>query len=60
MADGRLKGGDAWRAAMQLKGLLGADLFERRLYGALSEPPMSLLEDTAKGAAAAFVTLYGA
>jgi AcrR family transcriptional regulator len=59
MNDGKLKRSDPWIAAMQWKGLVLLDLFERRLLGAMKATDQQEIEAAAKYAADAFLKLYG-
>ena len=59
MEEGRLRRADPWLAAMQWRGLVEQDLFDRRLLGALREVPAETIERAALAAADAFLTLYG-
>ena len=59
MNEGRLKRSDPWLAVMHWKGLVLLDLFERRLLGAMKAPDPREVEAAAKGAADAFLKLYG-
>ncbi|WP_167737399.1 TetR/AcrR family transcriptional regulator [Sphingomonas parva] len=59
MDDGVLRRADPWVAAMQWKGLVELDLFDRRLLGAISEPDADELRQAAVLAADAFLQLYG-
>ena len=59
MSEGRLKRSDPWTAAMHWKGLVLLDLFERRLLGAMKAPDPREIESAAKGAADAFLKIYG-
>ena len=59
MNEGKLKRADPWLAAMQWKGLVLLDLFERRLLGAMKAPDSKEIEAAAKGAADAFLKIYG-
>ena len=59
MNDSRLKRSDPWTAAMQWKGLVLLDLFERRLLGAMKAPDPQEIEAAAKSAADAFLKIYG-
>lgn len=59
MNDGRLKRSDPWLAAMQWKGLVLLDLFDRRLLGAMRSVDPREVEAAAKSAADAFLKIYG-
>lgn len=59
MNDGRLKRSDPWLAAMQWKGLVVLDLFDRRLLGAMETTDPREIEAAAKSAADAFLKIYG-
>ena len=59
MNEGRLKRSDPWIAALQWKGLVLLDLFERRLLGAMTAPDPQEVEAAAKSAADAFLKIYG-
>lgn len=59
MSEGKLRKSDPWRAAMDWKGLVLADLFERRLLGAITSADPQEVEATAKHAAGAFLKIYG-
>ena len=59
MNEGRLKRADPWLAAMQWKGLVLLDLFERRLLGAVKATDPREIEAAAKSAADAFLKIYG-
>jgi AcrR family transcriptional regulator len=59
MNDGRLSKSDPWIAAMQWKGLVLLDLFERRLLGAMKTIDPQEIEAAAKAAADAFLKIYG-
>ena len=59
MSEGRLKRSDPWIAAMHWKGLVLLDLFERRLLGAMKAMDPQEIEAAAKGAADAFLKIYG-
>jgi len=59
MNDGRLSKSDPWIAAMQWKGLVLLDLFERRLLGAMKTIDPQEIETAAKAAADAFLKIYG-
>jgi AcrR family transcriptional regulator len=57
MDDGRLKRAKPWLMAMQWKGLIEQDLFERALLGA--ELDQKEIEGAAKTGTDAFLTIYG-
>ena len=59
MDQGKLRKADPWIAAMQWKGLVLLDLFERRLLGAMKETDPREIETAAKQAADAFLKIYG-
>jgi len=59
MNDRRLKRSDPWLAAMQWKGLVLLDLFDRRLLGAMKTTDPREIEAAAKSAADAFLKIYG-
>ena len=59
MQEGRLKQADPWLAAMQWKGLVLLDLFERRLLGAMKAADPKEIRSAAEHAADAFLTIYG-
>ena len=59
MNDGRLKRSDPWLAAMQWRGLVLLDLFERRLLGATKTTDPGEIDAAAKSAADAFLKIYG-
>ena len=59
MDEGKLKKSDPWIAAMQWKGLVLLDLFDRRLLGAMKEVDSKEVETAATSAADAFLKLYG-
>jgi len=59
MNDGRLKRADPWIAALHWKGLVVLDLFDRRLLGAMKTPDPREIDSAAKGAADAFLKIYG-
>lgn len=59
MNDGKLRKSDPWIAAMQWKGLVLLDLFERRLLGAMKIIDPQEIEAAAKAAADAFLKIYG-
>ena len=59
MKEGKLRRSDPWVAAMQFKGLVLTDLFERRLLGAMKKVDPKEIEATAKDAANAFLKIYG-
>lgn len=59
MSEGKLRKSDPWRAAMHWKGLVLADLFERRLLGAIAAADPKEVEAAAKDAADAFLKIYG-
>lgn len=59
MNEGRLRRSDPWLAAMQWRGLVLLDLFDRRLLGAMKKPDPREIEAAAKSAADAFLKLYG-
>ena len=60
MDDGQLRQADPWMAAMQWKGMVEADMTDRRLIGALREADPEEVRRYAVAAADAFLTLYGA
>ena len=60
MGEGRLRPSDPWRAAMHWKGLVLADLFERRLLGAIDAVDPKAIEAAARDAADVFLRAYGA
>lgn len=59
MDDGKLRKSDPWIAAMQWKGLVILDLFDRRLLGAMKIIDPQEIEAAAKAAADAFLKIYG-
>ena len=59
MKEGRLKRSDPWLAAMQWKGLVLLDLFERRLLGAMKTVEPREVEAAVKSGVDAFLKLYG-
>ena len=60
MEAGILIRADSWIAAMQWKGMCEWDMFERRLLGAIKEPPADEIRRASIAAADAFLKLYGA
>ena len=58
MGEGKLRKADPWLAAMQWKGLVLLDLFERRVLGAMKEAGAKEIEAAAKSAADAFLRIY--
>lgn len=58
MSEGKLRKADPWIAAMQWKGLVLLDLFERRLLGAMKVTDPGEIEAAAKHAADAFLKIY--
>jgi AcrR family transcriptional regulator len=60
MDDGLLRRADPWLAAMHWKGLVEADLFDRRLLGAVTKPDPREIERYAVAGADAFLQIYGA
>jgi AcrR family transcriptional regulator len=59
MAEGKLKKSDPWLAAMQWKGLVRLDLFDRRLLGAMKAADPKQIEKAARQAADAFLRIHG-
>lgn len=59
MNEGKLRKAEPWRAAMHWKGLVLADLFERRLLGAIDNADPKEIEAAAKDAADVFLRAYG-
>lgn len=59
MKEGKLRRADPWSAAMQFKGLVLRDLFEKRLLGAMPTVDPKEVETAAKQAADAFLMIYG-
>lgn len=59
MDEGRLKRADPWIAAMQWKGLVEGDMFDRRLLGAIRKGDPDEIRRHAAAGAEAFLTLYG-
>ncbi|HEY5721740.1 MAG TPA: TetR/AcrR family transcriptional regulator [Allosphingosinicella sp.] len=59
MDEGKLRKSDPWLAAMQWKGLVLLDLFERRLLGAMTDADPKEIEAAARQAADAFLRIYG-
>ncbi len=59
MDEGKLRPSDPWRAAMHWKGLVLADLFERRLLGAIDVVDPKEIEAAASDAADIFLRAYG-
>jgi AcrR family transcriptional regulator len=49
---------DTWVAAMHLRGLLEAGLYEMRLYGAITKASPKLMKETAKNAVDTFLRAY--
>jgi AcrR family transcriptional regulator len=49
---------DPWLAAMHLRGLLEAGLYETRLYGAVPKPGPKLVKETAENAINVFLRAY--
>jgi AcrR family transcriptional regulator len=49
---------DTWLAAMQLRGLLEAGLYETRLYGAITKATPKQMKETAKSAIDTFLKAY--
>jgi AcrR family transcriptional regulator len=60
MDEGILKRADPWITAMQWKGLCEWDMFEKRLFGAISAPDPKEINTAATHAADAFLQLYAA
>jgi len=60
MDDGVLRRADPWIAAMHWKGMVEADMFDRRLLGAIVEPDPKEIDRFAVAAADAFLQVYGA
>lgn len=60
MKEGKLRKADPWRAATHWKGLVLADLFERRLLGAIDNADPKEIEAAARDAADVFLRAYGA
>lgn len=58
MDEGKLRKSDPWLAAMQWKGLVLLDLFERRLLGAMKAVDPKEVESAATRAADAFLMIY--
>jgi AcrR family transcriptional regulator len=59
MAQGKLVRADPWLAAMHFKGLVLQDLLERQLLNAAKRTNPKEVEVAAKGAADAFLKIYG-
>ncbi len=59
MADGILRTGDPWLAAMQLRGLLEADWADQRLLGVKPLPTRAQTASAAKAALDVFWAFYG-
>jgi AcrR family transcriptional regulator len=59
MKEGKLRRADPWIAAMQFKGLVLLDLFEKRLLGAMKVVDADEIGAAAKQAADAFLKIYG-
>ncbi|HWT12952.1 MAG TPA: TetR/AcrR family transcriptional regulator [Allosphingosinicella sp.] len=59
MDDGLLRRADPWVAAMQWKGLVEWDMFDRRLLGAITVGDPDEIRRAATLAADAFLALYG-
>ena len=60
MDEGLLRRADPWLAAMHWKGMVEADLFDRRLLGAVTEPDPREVDRLSVAAADAFLQAYGA
>lgn len=58
MDEGKLRKADPWLAAMQWRGLVLLDLFERRLLGAMTSVDPKEIETAARHAADAFLKIY--
>jgi hypothetical protein len=59
MDEGLFKRADPWIAAMQWKGLVELDLFDRKLLGAMKEIDQDEIRDAATRAADIFLEIYG-
>jgi AcrR family transcriptional regulator len=59
MDEGRLRRTDPWMATLHFKGLLDADLVERRLLGDIRGPDAELVTDRVKKAVDVFLHYYG-
>lgn len=59
MDEGRLRRADPWLATLHFKGLLEADLVERRLLGDIRGPEAELVIDRVKKAVDVFLRYYG-
>lgn len=57
--EGRLKRANPWTMAMQWKGLIEQDLFDRRLLGAMPVVDPKEIEAAVKSGTDAFLTVYG-
>ena len=58
MDEGRLRRADPWMASMHFKGLLEADLVERRLLGDIRGPEAELVKDRVTNAVEVFLDYY--
>jgi AcrR family transcriptional regulator len=59
MDEGRLRQADPWMASMHFKGLLEADLVERRLLGDIRGPEAELVMNRVTSAVEVFLHSYG-